>query len=266
MMLALLLAALVSDASAAPKPKKVAEPLTQAQVDEVKKNAEKAFADLDAEDGKGAPKAKPAPEPSPAPAPKTETAPPVAKPEPPAAPAAPAAPADAGAAPGTPVETPNWDFESGNVLGWVREGSAFDYQPTYGDNPTERQRGQASKHQGDFWIGTFEKRQTKADPAGGVQGDAPTGRLTSAPFKIEKPGLSFLIGGGCDPKLVRVELLVDDKVVRQATGKCSETMERSLWSVSELIGKTARVRLVDDSAGGWGHVNFDDLRFEQAAP
>jgi hypothetical protein len=28
-----------------------------------------------------------------------------------------------------------WNFETGDLSGWTKTGTAFDYQPTYGDNP-----------------------------------------------------------------------------------------------------------------------------------
>jgi len=37
-------------------------------------------------------------------------------------------------------------------------------------------------------------------------------------------------------------------------------MRRESWDVQDLIGKLARVRLIDASSGGWGHINFDDLK------
>ena len=52
-----------------------------------------------------------------------------------------------------------WDFETGNLYGWTKSGTAFNFQPTYGDNPTARRRGQPSNHQGQYWIGGFEKYQ-----------------------------------------------------------------------------------------------------------
>ena len=57
-----------------------------------------------------------------------------------------------------------------------------------------------------------------------------------------------------------MNLLVNGKVVRTATGSNDETMKRYLWDVSKLKGKTAVVQLVDKNTGGWGHINFDDLR------
>ena len=155
-----------------------------------------------------------------------------------------------------------WDFEDPDLPGWSRTGTAFDYQPTYGDNPTERHRGQPSKHQGEYWIGGYEKRQYPYDRPGATQGDGPMGTLTSIPFRISTSIISFLIGGGCDKNRVYVELLVDDRSVMKTTGKCTETMERAQWNVSRYNGKTARIRIVDDSNGGWGHINVDDFRFK----
>ncbi|MDO9567508.1 MAG: hypothetical protein Q7J15_12320, partial [Candidatus Desulfaltia sp.] len=66
----------------------------------------------------------------------------------------------------------------------------------------------------------------------------------------------------CDIGTERVELLIDGQVVLQATGKCTETMERSRWNVSQYIGRTAQIRVIDASGGGWGHINFDDLKLE----
>ncbi len=155
-----------------------------------------------------------------------------------------------------------WDFESGTLAGWEKRGPSFDNQPTYGDNPTARNRGQSSQHEGNYWIGTFENRPKPEDNAGAVQGDGPKGVLTSEPFVIEKRSITFLIGGGCDMNAERAELLINGEAVLKATGKCTETMERQTWDVSPYIGQTAQIRLVDASSGGWGHINFDDVRFE----
>jgi len=37
-------------------------------------------------------------------------------------------------------------------------------------------------------------------------------------------------------------------------------MTRQSWNARRYVGKEARVRLVDISSAGWGHINFDDLR------
>jgi TolB-like protein len=155
-----------------------------------------------------------------------------------------------------------WNFETGDLRGWETTGEAFRDQPTYGDNPTARHRGQPSYHQGEYWIGGFERRPHPDAPAGAIQGDGPRGTLTSIPFVIATPRITFLIGGGCDLGLVRAELLVNEQAVHRTTGQCDESMQREQWDVARFVGQTARVRLVDQSSDGWGHLNFDDLRFE----
>ena len=44
------------------------------------------------------------------------------------------------------------------------------------------------------------------------------------------------------------------------SGLCKETMRRERWNVRQFIGRTGFVRVVDYGSGGWGHINFDDLR------
>ena len=65
---------------------------------------------------------------------------------------------------------------------------------------------------GTWWIGGYENRPSEAATAGAVQGDGPQGTLASPFFKIVGKRISFLIGGGCDIKKVRAELIVDHQV------------------------------------------------------
>ncbi|KAL9969833.1 hypothetical protein ACROYT_G022099 [Oculina patagonica] len=152
-----------------------------------------------------------------------------------------------------------FDFENG-IDDWEKTGTVFNNQPTFGDNPTARNRGQPANQQGDWWIGGYEDRPSEEAKAGDVQGDSPQGTLTSPRFRIVGKKITFLIGGGCSVNEVRAELIVNDQVVRKETGDCTETMDRKSWDVQNLIGQHARVRLVDESSAEWGHINFDDLR------
>lgn len=136
-------------------------------------------------------------------------------------------------------------------------GTVFNNQPTYGDNPTARNRGQPSRHKGDWWIGGFEDRPSPSDPPGKTQGDRPQGTLTSPSFVISGHTFKFLIGGGCAIAQVRAELLVEGNVVLRATGGCSESMTEESWDVTGYKNKEAQLRLVDSTFGGWGHINFD---------
>ncbi|KAA0158101.1 hypothetical protein FNF28_06401 [Cafeteria roenbergensis] len=189
-------------------------------------------------------------------------------------------------APGSPAQpATTWDFEAGDLRGWTATGSAFDHQPTMGDNPRRRpgyptplgpgKPSPGTRLRGRYFVGTFENRTgnltaiaagdpTQPSPfmAGSVQGDGPTGTLTSDPFIIGGPLVSMLVGGGCDATSLFVELLVDGLPSRRATGTCSEEMRRVQWDVSRLMGRAARLRVSDLSSGApWGHINVDDFRF-----
>ena len=50
------------------------------------------------------------------------------------------------------------------------------------------------------------------------------------------------------------------QVIKSATGKCTDTMTRKTWDVGAFVGQRARVKLVDLSSDGWGHINFDNLK------
>ncbi|MBD3185129.1 hypothetical protein GF312_22810 [Candidatus Poribacteria bacterium] len=160
----------------------------------------------------------------------------------------------------------NPDFETGDLTGWTKTGNAFDYQPTLGDNIMIRRKDKTN-HQRDWWIGGFEKYQGKpGQNPGDEQGDQPTGTLTSSPFVIKTDRIAFLIGGGRHPWVEPdgkgsccVNLVIDGKVVKTATGPDHETMNRYIWNVSKFKGKKAVIQVVDKHSGGWGHVNFDDV-------
>ena len=143
------------------------------------------------------------------------------------------------------------------MSGWHLTGTAFNNQPTYGDNPTARNRGQPSKHKGDWWIGSHENRSSSSQPAGEVQGDGPKGSLTSPIFVIRGNSFSFLIGGGSNIELLRAELIVAGNVVLRQTGKDNESMKVETWNVSMYTGEQAQLRLIDNSSTAWGHINFD---------
>ncbi len=175
------------------------------------------------------------------------------------------------------ARTFNNDFETGDLTDWEKTGTAFDFQPTWGDNPTARNRGQPSKHQGDWWLGLAEKYQgpdkgaslgqRPGDLADGV--DAPQGTLTSIEFVIVGESMNFLMGGGnrawgtAEPCCVN--LVIDGEVERTMTGSNTETLTRREWDVSDLKGQTAQLVVIDRSSGGWGHPNFDDVHQANAS-
>src|SRR5437762_12345182 len=78
----------------------------------------------------------------------------------------------------------NLDFETGTLKDWTAEGDAFKDQPIKGDTVAARRGDMKSQHQGQYWIGGYEKH-----------GDKPQGTLTSVPFEVTHPWASFLVGG-----------------------------------------------------------------------
>ena len=110
---------------------------------------------------------------------------------------------------------------------WTLNGTAFNNQPTYGNNTLSRPGRSWSNHKGDWWIGTFEDRSSPSEPFGGQQSDIPKGSLTSPSFQITGKLLTFLIGAGCGENLpdICAELIIGGEVVRKETPKaCKEAM------------------------------------------
>jgi len=137
------------------------------------------------------------------------------------------------------------DFDGKDYGAWTVRGGGFGRKPARGTQPGQNTvRG---------WRGRGLVNTFRPD-------DTPCGVLTSPPFVIELPYMSFLIGGGKHPGRCCLNLKIDGKVVRSATGANRETLERKQWDVSEFLGKTAVLEIVDQESGGWGHILVDDIR------
>lgn len=140
-------------------------------------------------------------------------------------------------------------FENDTYAPWTVTGEAFGTAPAKGTLPGQMQ---VDGYQGKGLVNSFNK------------GDISTGTLTSPEFKIERRFLGFLIGGGKNPDKLALNLLIDGKVVRTATGPNdkpggSETLAPESWEVWEFVGKNAVLQVVDNAIGGWGHLNVDQI-------
>ena len=91
------------------------------------------------------------------------------------------------------------------------------------------------------------------------EGDGPTGTLTSPKFKIARRYISFLIGGGDYEHDTCINLLIEGKVVKSATGWRSNRLIPASWDVSKFLGKRAQIQIVDQASGDWGHINVDQI-------
>jgi len=146
-------------------------------------------------------------------------------------------------------DLPIADFEGPDYGSWQVTGEAFGAGPASGALPKQipvlgfKGRGLANSFH---------------------NGDASTGTLTSPAFKLERKFISFLIGGGKDMEKTSLNLLIDGKVVRTATGpddrnrEC-ENLDPDFWDMGEFAGKTAVIQMVDQATGAWGHLTVDQL-------
>lgn len=136
------------------------------------------------------------------------------------------------------------DFEGPNYGLWKAEGEAFGSEPARGTLVNQQQ---VSGFMGQGLVNTY------------LKGDASKGKLTSPPLKIERKYINFLIGGGNRPGEAGIDLLVDGKIVRSETGADDEKLEWATWDVDDLREKSAVIQIIDQAAGGWGHVNVDQI-------
>jgi putative membrane-bound dehydrogenase-like protein len=168
-----------------------------------------------------------------------------------------AAPPDSGTLPkDSSGRSLNLDFEDGTLRDWQATGNAFENQPVRGDTVSKRRSDMKSDHQGEYWVGTYERG-----------GDEAQGTLASVPFKVTAPFCSFLAAGGTTPA-TRVELVRADtgEVFFKTSGAESEDLRPVVVDLREELGKQIFIRIVDQSDAGWGHVNFDNFRFYGTRP
>ncbi len=140
------------------------------------------------------------------------------------------------------------DFEGKDYGDWKTTGEAFGPGPAQGrfpdQNPVEGFLGHGL-------VNSY------------YHGDATTGTLTSPAFEVTRPFLNFLIGGGSQ-KETRMDLLVNGKVVRTASGSDAERLNWSSWDVRDFLNQTAILQIVDNATGGWGHINIDQIMLADA--
>ena len=138
-----------------------------------------------------------------------------------------------------------FDFEQPTWQGWTRSG------PAWGDGPAiEPESGQG------LVVGVTGQRFANSMHGG----DIATGRVTSPSFVIDGRRMSLLVAGGTDDTKLRVELWVDDKLVRTAgvPAPGGESLQRTTWMIDDdLVGKRGTLVLVDDSPTG--HLVVDDV-------
>ena len=91
--------------------------------------------------------------------------------------------------------------------------------------------------------------------------DKQTGVLQSPSFVLEGDQVAFLIAGGFDEERLYLGLVDADsgEVLVRGGGSSDHLMRREVWDVSKWKGRSVYLQLVDQSPGGWGHLNVDDI-------
>jgi len=137
-----------------------------------------------------------------------------------------------------------YDFETPRMTGWKMTGTAFGKGPCTGrPTPTFPASGFAGKGM----ISSYH------------QGDDSVGVLSSPKFPIRGKSITFYVGGGDYPGETCINLMIGDKVARTRAGNGSNTLTLTGWDVSDLVGRTAWLQMIDTRKGHWGHILIDHI-------
>ncbi len=134
-------------------------------------------------------------------------------------------------------------FEGDGFGDWQTEGKAF------GLSPVHEKLDEMKK--------PFTNFANDAFALSAHGGEDSVGTLQSPEFRIDENYILFLIAGGDTPGKTAVQLLLDGKVVMEATGKKSQSFNNVVWDVSKFKGQNAVIRLVDEAKGEWGYIAAD---------
>jgi hypothetical protein len=140
-----------------------------------------------------------------------------------------------------------FDFEDGTYQGFSVQGNAFTL-PTSATNGFQHP---IAGIRGRYAASSFSPRAF----------DGATGWLESRLFRIDRERLGFRLGGGRSDKLA-VELVVGGSVVKRLTTQEGLAADLEIllpvgWDVRSWRGEFARLRIVDASRRGWGHLMVD---------
>lgn len=160
------------------------------------------------------------------------------------------------------------DFESHSYTNWTAEGKAFGAIPF---SKNELASWQPVKgYKGQFFVNSHNSRDIDLEldetNEKSQASDNFTGTLTSKTFTISRKRITFNISGGNNPEKTTIDLIIDGKVVRTATGWNSNQMRLEHFDVSEFEGKKAELRITDNITGGWGNIGIDHIVFTDSNP
>lgn len=142
-----------------------------------------------------------------------------------------------------------YDFESGDLTGWTVSGAAFANADVTADTA--------------WWGGMFEHQGTYHLHGFKDGGDGQVGSITTPDFTLGAHGqIDLLIGGGNDIDNLYVGLYraSDDELLAKVTANNHETYSKVVIDGCAALGTVCYLKAVDNSTGGFGHLNLDDVR------
>jgi len=136
------------------------------------------------------------------------------------------------------------DFEHG-YGNWIAVGPAFGGEPVMSDATLKKLGIENAYGHG---VAT-----SKSD------GDEPQGILLSPEFRVDRRYMTFRIAGGRYERSTCLDLIVNGRVVKSATGDNSDKLAETTWDLKEWAGQRAKLRITDAASGEWGHITVDRI-------
>ncbi len=156
-----------------------------------------------------------------------------------------------------------WDFQGslrGSPKGWVVPS---DYQAAFGGGsiPSAIRFGRFGLLSRNMLYTTWRPIEPLTDEVY-AEGkttvfDNHTSDLITPPFEVKLDYVTFLLSGGHMPDEACINLLVDGKVVRTATGRNDDTLEFVAFDVKAFRGKKAQIQVLDTSLAAFGYITVD---------
>ncbi len=133
------------------------------------------------------------------------------------------------------------NFESGSLQNWQLKGQ----NPFYNGGPVSEDTIKTWNYapvgyQGKYMLATGNHE--------GRHGNNRDGSIISKPFRISRNYMNFYLAGELYPR-VRIYLLINNEIVRQAFGNNFYDLQLRGWDVAEFRGKQAQIGIEDITSG-----------------
>ncbi|MDA7920702.1 sulfatase [Verrucomicrobiales bacterium] len=147
-----------------------------------------------------------------------------------------------------------FSFESGELGDWEIVEGEFEEAVTAVPSLAKWKKAPFARD-GDFHLSTL----MFSDGKGGS--DKQTGVIQSPIFTLDGDQVAFRVSGGFDQETLYVGLIDAEsgELLIRAGGESDHVMRRVVWDTLKWKGLKVRFQIVDQSVGGWGHLNVDDF-------